>query len=497
MGAPVSLLGNARAFARDFARDQMPAGFLWDVVDFVPAIIDASLTSRGGWTYSSAGPSGDGKIESGIYATFVNGDQRLVQTTASEIVRVMPDGTLYPLGAGPRSIQNPIQLNEVVVHFDGTPAGGLPQLWRDDIATPLLVGHFGGHRPRVGTVWKGAVISGGEPNDEEIIRYSIEGQDLSNGTAYDANRFNITSDRITALQAMRTMVLIFHPGSVERLRGGPFPLTASGEEGRGVIIEGLFDRVGCNDPKSIATWNDQCIFADQHGVHITDGSVIRNLTSQGGILTYWRDLFLGKTGAIVGGTYMDYYIVTVPDVSGFWTTLVCDLNRRQWFRFSNINALTYFSSAGSADAEKLWAGDDVTGSLMELSRCFFPDAVGSGDHADADGLPIQPRFETAWYRLGQEGRKRIRFAYLSYDVPKTPSAGFNPLISIAYMGSPQGAFVSAGNIVAGTSGYTRRRVPLGKNPYGVAFAVAVTDGAARTRIFDLGIEAEPIERSRV
>jgi hypothetical protein len=79
VGAPTSLLGNARGFARDFPRDKMPSGYLWDIVDYVPLIIDAHLTGRGGWKYGSNVMTGD--PETGIYAPFLTGDKLLVQTT--------------------------------------------------------------------------------------------------------------------------------------------------------------------------------------------------------------------------------------------------------------------------------------------------------------------------------------------------------------------------------------------------------------------------------
>jgi hypothetical protein len=67
VAAPQSLLGQARAFARDYPRDRMPAGYLWDVVDYVPLIIDAGLTGRGGWVWGSNAMGGD--ASAGILAS--------------------------------------------------------------------------------------------------------------------------------------------------------------------------------------------------------------------------------------------------------------------------------------------------------------------------------------------------------------------------------------------------------------------------------------------
>src|SRR5262245_4150296 len=101
MGSPVQVLGTARAFARDYPRDQMPSGYLWDVLDFVPAIIDNQLTGRGRWDWGSAVTPDAKDINAGILASFTTGDQVLVQTGATAPFRVMrlnadggdPDGS--------------------------------------------------------------------------------------------------------------------------------------------------------------------------------------------------------------------------------------------------------------------------------------------------------------------------------------------------------------------------------------------------------------------
>ena len=46
MGKPSALLQEANSFARDFPRDRMPEGYMWDMVDFVPVLLDAQLTGQ-------------------------------------------------------------------------------------------------------------------------------------------------------------------------------------------------------------------------------------------------------------------------------------------------------------------------------------------------------------------------------------------------------------------------------------------------------------------
>jgi hypothetical protein len=552
VGAPVSLLGNARAFARDYARDQMPPGYLWDVLDFVPSIIDANLTNRGGWRWGSVAATGD--IEVGILANFSGSDQLLVQTIDGRVLQLNEDGGVPP-GSNPeantwtdrggtfRAAQNPVQLGQSVIHFD---AAGLnvPQLWRD---ASVVSAYAGMAKPRYGTVWKGSLISGGgqgvgATDESDVIRFSVAGQDLTTAGSFDVNSFLRTSGRITGLQALRSMTLIFHPSSIERLRGGPFPNTAAGEEGLGMILDNFQDRVGCTHPKTISTWNDSVIFADEHGVHMTDGSVLRTLTTQGGISHYWRVLY-DHAYSISATTFLDYYIVTtqhpitrppipdhgapepvpllfeardpsvrppvpplppdLPDVrppvpepapGGLYnTTLICDLNRKQWFRFSNVDAYSYISGGGTAAMERVWAGISGSHRLARIGPCFYPD--DGGEQVDGNLVRVAPRFETPWYRLGLEGRKRVRFAYLSYAC-----RCFSPVIEplrIGYILSPGDTNYSQAGVLPLTSGYRRVRLPVNKYPYGIAFFVETIEPIGGLHVYDLAVEAQATERSRV
>jgi len=312
------------------------------------------------------------------------------------------------------------------------------------------------------------------------------------------------------------MILVFHAGSVERIRGAIPPGTDIASD---MFLESLFDRAGCTDARSIAYWNDNCIFADERGIHLTDGSIVRNLITQAGLLSFWRTLYRAKT-TIAAETYLDYYLITVRRSDGVpAVTLIVDLNRRSIFRFTNIDATCYIQAVGAQ--EKLWAGHGTTNRLMELSSCFFP-IFSTAANADADGTPIMPSLETAWFRLGEEGRKRIRHAYLSYDVrppgtavaaawrahdgmdpdaqPPATATGLavvagSPVLSVEYIKGPQETSWVAGGNLPPSDNYLRRRLQVGKQPYGIAFRVKQVQPSSVTRIFDLAVEEWPKERS--
>lgn len=483
MGEPVSLLGQARAFAQDFPRDQMPPGYLWDVVDFVPAIIDASLTGRGGWTYGSVDVGSP--IESGIYATFLAGDQLLIQTTAGALYNVAANGTVTSRGSVPRARQNPVQLFDTVVHFDTTRAV-VPKLIT---SSAITASDASAPKAAVGTIWRNTVAADGGPGNEDEVHFGTPGQPTA---AWDAASFQGTSGAITALGAIRSVLLVFHAGSVEKIRGDEIPSLAGDVTGN-LSIEPLSTDVGCSNPLTITTWGDNLIFADEHGVHMTDGAVIRNIVSQGGITSFWRTLWGQRIGPVVANTFLDYYVLTIRTASAP-VTLVCDLTRRQWFRFSNINSGCYITSAGGSGPESIWSGLVGSNRLALISPCFFPDLYTAIAVADANAVIVAPVFETPWYRLAKEGRKRIRFAYLSYDARAAPSA---EVLDLGYIRSPPDInYISLGQF-PNTNQYRRYRLPLGKAPYGVAFRVRQVAATTALRVYDLAVEAGAMERSRV
>jgi hypothetical protein len=511
MSRPASLLGQARAFARDFPRDQMPGGYLWDVVDYVPVIIDAGLTGRGGWPWGSDVLGGD--PTGGILASFTSGDKLLIVAANNHWYEVdQTTGAAVDRGASDTIRQNPIQAGTTIVSFDSTGAN-VPQLITapGGTFTPGRMDASAPHAP-VGTYYKSMVVVGGTPSEPNVVRFSVPGAPTS---AWDSLSNLVSRAPITGLAALRAVAIIFHAGTTERIRGStPSHTGFTGD----MITEPLFDRVGCTDPRSIAYWQDNCVFADEHGVHMTDGAVIRNIASQGSILYYWRMLYSGQV-SLAACTFLDYYIITVRRNDGSATTLICDLNRRQWFRFANVYALSYVASTGGLGMERVWAGMAGTGRLARIGPTFFPVTTSSTLVYDADGRAVLPTFETGWSRMGREGRKRARFAYLSYDsritalqrkglgdglqdpdegppfVPPDVLAAVTPVLEFGFITSPQDLNYTVMGGLPPTSQYTRYRLPISRGPYGVAFRVRQTQPTTVTRIFDLAVDAQGLEPS--
>jgi len=515
MSAPTPLLQNAWAFARDFPRDQMPKQYMWDIVDYVPVIIDANLTGRGGWVWGSGSMNGDAM--SGIVAAFPQGEQLLVASTANTwyVVSTSDPFPATSFGSCTLHKQNPIQGGLNVFAFDGIGASVPQVLSSPSGAAPTIANmHATAPKAKYGTYYNDMVVVGGTPGEDNVVRFSIPANPLN---AWDSNSTLGSNKPITGMGALRAAILVFHNGSTERIRGQvPDRSTGKGD----MKVEPLFDRVGCGDARSIAYWQDNCVFADEHGVHMTDGAVIRNLCSQGAILYYWRMLYANQI-SVAGNVFLDYYQVTIRRSDGSATTLICDLNRRQWYRFSNVYALSYIASSGTTGMERIYAGMAGTNRLARMSPMYFPITTGNTVvNADADGKPVLPVFETAWYQMGRMGRKRTRFAYLTYDMRTTAAvaaatkfdfpaelegervapapAAIMPMVSLSRINHPADAsYTAMGNMPPSTHSYTRFKLPVSGAHYGIGFKVTQLQASTVTRVYNLEVDELPLEPSRL
>src|SRR4029077_13107125 len=189
----------------------MPKDYLWDTVDFVPLIVDAQLTGRGGWRWHSDVLGGD--VEAGLYASFTTGAKLLVQKSNGHLYEITdsPPYAAVDKGAIVRSRQNPVQMFNTVVHFD-----------RGGLTVPTLIPAPGGAvtigaldatapKARYGTVYKSFLVAGGTPGEEDIVRFSLPGASGVT-SACDANSFVRASQAITSLAALRAVILVFHSG---------------------------------------------------------------------------------------------------------------------------------------------------------------------------------------------------------------------------------------------------------------------------------------------
>jgi hypothetical protein len=107
----------------------------------------------------------------------------------------------------------------------------------------------------------------------------------------------------------------------------------------------LFQKNGTFDGRTVVPWRSYAIWANATGVFSSDGATFTDLTEAGGISNYYRSLVSGfaftQGWSAVASILADRYVLTIRNAAGtVVTTLVCDLNRKVWTEWTNIQAGT-------------------------------------------------------------------------------------------------------------------------------------------------------------
>jgi len=269
---------------------------------------------------------------------------------------------------------------------------------------------------------------------------------------------------------------------------------------------------------TITPWRENIIFADERGVFLTDGSTVRNLTELGGMGDFWRVTYgtkhqLATVGAVSAGIFLDYLCVTVNtsvSTRNNSFTLVCDLNTRSWFRFTNFPAVCYIPSEDAM--EQLWVGHLDTDRLVRVSRMFqdvVPPPVPLPDYVDGNGEPVLSSMTTGFNRLSEaEGMQRLHHVFLSYHHQSFTRAQENAALKVEYRTdppTPEDIDMATGSVTGWTlagslpdvAEYSRKKLPVGKRAFGVMVRITDIQSSRITRVYSIGVERTSQDRAKV
>jgi hypothetical protein len=505
-----------RGMNRDKARQSLPQGSLWNSVDMI-ASYGAPMRQRGGWVNHSQSVSSitatASYIKGGVYATFAtSGGGETTKNLALD-----EDGLLYDVttanaasavSAAVTVIQNPVfhggtaasaataVFTGLVIIPDGTGAA-VPKRYDGTTLADLK-----GSPPkaRFATVHKDYTVLGngtvGSTYYPDRIWFSPEGDPdcaVSAVTAWDTTDAWIGFSRhVTGLGSTRNALMVFHDNAITRIRGSIPP-----PDEDMIVDDGYFD-VGLVDPLSIAPHRDHIIWASPEGIFRTDGAILDDLTRRGGMLRYWLDTTTDATSAwsFAGATIRDNYVLTIMNGTEFVDCFVIDLLNVAWTRLSNVDATSMWQGQLNA-ADELYWGRRNGSTVARLSTIY---AVGDSDYKlDGDGDSIFPVVETAYFTGRESGPKRLRRAYLSYEL--TDYDVDNPLCTMSYILTPEETSYTNAASLAETDAMLRERFHIDKQAQGIAFkferSFAGTDtGAGDFLLHSLELEATPYEQSR-
>jgi hypothetical protein len=280
---------------------------------------------------------------------------------------------------------------------------------------------------------------------------------------------------------------------VERVRGTTPADSAATDQVGDLILDVLFDRAGCYDASSIAYWNDSVIFCDARGIFITDGAIVRNVTSQGGAGNLWRQTF-ERNGtqpiSIAGVVHQDYYLCTVRHTGLPPITFVVEIPSRRIWTFSNIDAPAYTYSIGTA--ERLFGADASTKRVTDLTPLFNPDT--SALQVDENGISVLPYLSSGWSLLtDKSGRKRVIDMHMNYLADRDDD---QEVLRASYANAPTGNDKVLGEFRP--QDVSRRlKIPVRREMEGISVTLQQLLPTKDTRLYSVDVRTYPTEQHRV
>lgn len=467
---------------RDRPRDTLPAGSAWTLEDVIPSL-QAPLRGRGGYLHYSnditAVVATAAYVIGGIYADQLATPKLLALDEDGNLVSIASNGTVTNIGAALIPLQNPVQVGGkvIITASDGTTA---PKKYDTAIA------NLGGSPPagKYAAVWKALLLLGNTSAQPQRVYFSTT--DYNPETWDTTNTFWDFSFPVKGFAALRNAVLVYHDDYVSRLRGSTPP------PGGDMIADDPLFNIGCCDARSIATWNEQVVWADTDGIYITDGSIPNDLTALCGMKTYWQELMtsFASTWTVVGGILRDHYFVVAMDGSTFKEAAMIDLQRNGWLKLTNIDARSMWRTTSVGGTERLFVGRRGAARVADLSTVFTPSATYKND---GDGDAVTPLVETPYYKLSA-GIDRIRRVYVTYDL--RDAATDNPVYAVSYATTPEGAYTGISATLPETTAMTRKPLDVNRAGLGVAFKIEQSNASSDSRLWDLELEGHEREASR-
>ena len=250
---------------------------------------------------------------------------------------------------------------------------------------------------RYAVPWKGRLVVANTDANPTGVWFSKPGSI----TIWAPESFQGTNYDITGLAQQKNQVLIFHNGSVERLRGTEPPDNARTDVDGDLILDSLFDRAGCYDARSIAYWNENVLFSDARGVFLTDGAAVRNLCLQGTVMNRGRrwERPRGTSPSLVAAViYRDYYMVTIRHVGYPPATFVIEIPSRRVFMLSNIDSTTFASWLGRRAKGSAGAGLDEADARPVLALRSRPERSCRSTRTVRPCCRCSRRAGTGWAR---------------------------------------------------------------------------------------------------
>lgn len=478
---------------RDYAREAMPEDTLWNIIDILPEVIDARGRKRGGWENASQAISAvtatAARIVSGIFAPYSAGDSNLAFDEDGRAYEIESATGTENIGLGVVTTSPVFYEDRVITpHLSGTSAPN--QITRSGGAHTIAT--LAGSPPagRYAVIYKDVLWLASPAATADRIFFSTAGNPAD--TWDTANKYIDMSFPITGMAALQNAVFVFGNSRTARVRG-----TIPPPDSDFIIDDPIFD-VGCTDNRSISLYRDKVIWGNAHGLYISDGSAIEDLTRICGMKQWWMDVFTGfaqgigtegeyvpTTWSIVTQVYGDYLFYSVMDGTSPVDSGMIDMTRYSWIRLSNIDGKSMWRRPYP---EELYFGRGQIARVGKLSSIFDPT---SGNVLDGDGDMVTGSYETPYY-MPRPSLKTIRRVFCTYDIRHMVE--YDSSLSIGYLDSPdETTYTTLSPTLPETGEITRVHRPINKPARGIAFKVSQSQASLDTRYYDLELEVSERE----
>lgn len=488
MAQPAAVQSTYKAgMKRDGAREALPDGACWNLVDFLPEVLGAVLRKRGGYEYASSVLGGT-YVMSGIVAEYTAGQSVLALASSGYWYEIESPTTQEGIG-GTEGCRNPIFYNDMVIAPEWTGVNAPKKITRAGATHTLAA--LGGSPPagKYALVYKDVVWLGGNAALPKRTYFCVAGAPESWDTSV---KWMDMSYPVTGYAALSNAVLVFSLGRTARVRGSiPPPDTDF------TIDDPVFE-VGCTDNRSIVNYRDKCIFANAQGLYMTDGVALEDLTRVCGMKAWWRDVMKGREGfatgtqyalswTIAGGVYDDFYFYSICNGPTLIDAGVIDLTRYAWTRLSNIDAAFFFDRLYP---QELFWGRLGASRVATIADLFNPT---SANKSDADGDIVRPVLETIFFGA-DPGLKTFTNVFVTYDL--AAEGGATPSLHVSAANNPEGAtYEDLVPDLTGT-GHKRMHLEVNRPGLGISLKIAQVGESVDTRLHDIEIGANPREKSR-
>jgi hypothetical protein len=495
--------------------------------DWIPQL-EAPVRKRGGWAYGSPNLSSLGGTAASAaalgYLPFSN-----ATATDPHLVVVSNAGSIYQLkrfdGSGGALVTDTGDTSIVPTwpifwHRTGTKQYGIilagyaqahkaPKRYYDTTGALAYQSQaLGGTPPhaRTGFSWGDYLVLGnyydptGGTYDLKNYRWAFSAVGNPDSWTYDggasSSHFDFPEEVLAGVPVLNS-ILVFGYNHCHIWTGDTPP--PGGNMARKILFAGL----GTLDGRSVQAWRNYAIWANAAGVYQSDGATLTDLTAVGGISVYYRQIISGfaqtQGWSMNSGIYRDHYILTIRNASNVLvTTLVCDLTRKVWTEWTNIQSLL-MSQRPAGPGTALFGGDEELffahasqPYVGKISTLWTPSQTYQ---SDGDGTAVLPVLETPFYRVGAYDQKRIRRVFLGYDL-RAGSGGVGVKMSNTLDPSPSASYITGSpNLPSGTK-YQRKNQRVGRFGLGVGFKIELTAAAADAKLYTLEAEAHPWEPER-